>query len=74
MQKVTFKTKKGDFDDLVENYRDAYYDLLENVVQFMNDAQEGHYGDDDDIVDEILYRMSVNIESSLRATPPKDLA
>ena len=73
MIKEKYRVKKGEFDDIIVDYRDSYYDLVENVLQFMSDAEDGHYGQDEATIDEILYRMHVYIESSFRATPPKDL-
>lgn len=73
MIKEKYRVKKGEFDNIIVDYRDSYYDLLGNVLGFMSDAEDGHYGEDNDTIDEMLHQMHLNIESSFRATPPKDL-
>ena len=65
--------KKGEVDDVIVDFRDAYYDLLIHITHFMRNTENNCYGHDRDIKEEILDDLSLAIESSLRATPPKDL-
>jgi len=63
-------SKKGDVDDIVENFRDAYYDLVHQTTLLMRNIEQGRQ---ELSKDELIEELSLNIESSLRATLPENV-
>lgn len=62
--------KKGEVDDVIVDFRDAYYDLLIGITEVMDLVDDGKYQNKEDLLDVLEHCL----QSSLHATPPKDLA